>query len=148
MWRALKANALGGLKRHWQDLVIVTCLVLLSLWVRRLTLAEIEGGGDAVRKWFFVKQWSHATSMSEIAWNHHLARMGINVWAFIAQKLIGRTGGIAETAMHAATDESGGGGGVGGIGCAWWKLCLHYSSSYSRPGLKMPAGSNSCFSRP
>lgn len=89
MWRALKANALGGLKRHWQDLVIITCLMLVSVWVRRLTLAEIEGGGDAVRKWFFVKQWSHSTSMSEIAWNHHLARMGINLWAFVAQKLWG-----------------------------------------------------------
>lgn len=89
MWRAFKANAIGGLKRHWADVVIITCLALLSVWVRRLTLAEIEGGGDAIRKWFFVKQWSYATPMSEIAWNHHLARMGINVWAFVAQKLLG-----------------------------------------------------------
>ena len=89
MQRALMANALGVLKRHWQDLVIVTVLILLSLWVRRLTLWDIEGGGDAVRKWFFVKQWSFANSFKDIPWNHHLARFGINFWAYVAQKLWG-----------------------------------------------------------
>lgn len=89
MQRALMANALGVLKRHWQDLVIVTALIVLSLWVRRLTLWDIEAGGDAVRKWFFVKQWSFANSFKEIPWNHHLARLGINFWAYVAQKIWG-----------------------------------------------------------
>lgn len=89
MQRALMANALGVFKRHWQDLVIVTALILLSLWVRRLTLWDIEAGGDAIRKWFFVKQWSFANSFKEIPWNHHLARFGINFWAYVAQKIWG-----------------------------------------------------------
>lgn len=89
MQRALTANALGVLKRHWQDAVIISALVLLSLWVRRLTLWDIEAGGDAIRKWFFVKQWSYANSFDEIAWNHHLARFGINFWAYVTQKIWG-----------------------------------------------------------
>lgn len=89
MQRALTANALGVLKRYWQDLVIVAALVVLSLWVRRLTLWDIEAGGDAIRKWFFVKQWSYANSFKEILWNHHLARVGINFWAYVAQKIWG-----------------------------------------------------------
>src|SRR6187399_883510 len=89
MWRALTANALGALKRHWQDVVIVSALCVLSLWVRRLTLWDIEGGGDAIKKWFFVKQWSYSNSFREITWNHHLARFGINGWAYLTQKLWG-----------------------------------------------------------
>ena len=89
MQRALMANALGVLKRHWQDLVIVSVLCVLSLWVRRLTLWDIEAGGDAVKKWLFVKQWSFANSFKEIPWNHHLARLGINFWAYVTQKLWG-----------------------------------------------------------
>lgn len=89
MWRALTANALGALKRHWQDVVIVTALCALSLWVRRLTLWDIEGGGDAVRKWFFVKQWAYANSFREIPWNHHMSRVGINAWAYLTQQLWG-----------------------------------------------------------
>lgn len=89
MQRALMANALGVLKRHWQDLVIVSALCVLSFWVRRLTLWDIEAGGDAVKKWFFVKQWSFQNSFKDIPWNHHLARLGINFWAYVAQKLWG-----------------------------------------------------------
>ncbi len=89
MWRAVTANAWSGLKRSWPDVVILCWLVVLSLWVRRLTLMDIEGGGDAVRKWFFVKQWSYANSFADIEWNHHLARFGVNIWAFIVQKLWG-----------------------------------------------------------
>src|SRR5690606_6413471 len=74
-----------GLKRHWPDVAIIICLVALSLWVRRLTLLDIEAGGDAVRKWFFVKQWFYGNSFSEVEWNHHLTRVGINVWAYVAQ---------------------------------------------------------------
>lgn len=89
MRQAVIAKVLGGLKRYGPDLAIISCLVVASLWVRRLTLWDIEAGGDAIRKWFFVKQWSYGNSFSELDWNHHLTRFGINLWAYVVQKLWG-----------------------------------------------------------
>ena len=102
MRRAVLAAAVGGLKRHGPDLAIIVWLILASLWVRRLTLWDIEGGGDAVRKWFFVKQWFYANSFEDIEWNHHLARFGINLWAFVAQALWGTSPEVYYVAPVAA----------------------------------------------
>src|ERR1700686_2841534 len=61
----------------------------------------------------------------------------------VAQKLVRRTGGIAETAMHASADD-----GLRALRAArreelWRKLSMHgQRSAYSRPGLRILCGSN------
>ncbi len=102
MRRAVLAAGLGGLKRYGPDLAIIVCLSIASLWVRRLTLWDIECGGDAVRKWFFVKQWFYANSFHDIEWNHHLARFGINIWAFVSQLIWGNSPEVYYVAPVAA----------------------------------------------
>ncbi len=89
MLRQRWARTWSTLERLWPDAVIIACLLLLSLWVRRLTLWDIEGGGDAIKKWFFVKQWSFDNSLREVGWNHHLTRFGVNLWVFVVQKVWG-----------------------------------------------------------
>lgn len=89
-WRTLPGKLGRAVQRNWQDLLIMIMIAALSLWVRRLTLIDIEAGGDATRKWFFVKQWSYDNHFDQLhEFNHHYTRFGVNFWAYVCQKIWG-----------------------------------------------------------
>jgi len=72
----------------WQDIVIVLALLGLYLYVHRF-VDGLDPGGDAVTKWQFARQWSWHNSFRHVAWNHHMTRMGVNVVAWLAQRICG-----------------------------------------------------------
>jgi dolichyl-phosphate-mannose-protein mannosyltransferase len=76
-------------KRDWQEPLILLSLLAFFLWVRFFTLEQIEIGGDAIQKWFFVRRWAYESPFDGTVWNHHLTRMGDNVPVFLIQKIFG-----------------------------------------------------------
>jgi hypothetical protein len=70
------------------DTLLIAALVALFLFVHRL-VDGIDVGGDAVAKWQFVRQWSYANDFSEVTWDHHMTRMGVNVVTWLVQKIFG-----------------------------------------------------------
>lgn len=66
----------------------VAALVALFVYVHRL-VDGLDTGGDAVSKWHFVRQWSWNNDFQHSKWTHHMTRMGVNVVAWIVQKLFG-----------------------------------------------------------
>lgn len=83
--RKLEQGSVGRL----HEAVILVAVLAFAVTIRRLTLREIEIGGDAIQKWFFVRQWFWANDFSHAQWNHHMARFGVNLWAFVSQWLFG-----------------------------------------------------------
>lgn len=57
--------------------------------IRLLRLEPIEIGGDALNKWFFVRQWFHHFDITQVAWTHHEARMGVNLPLALFQAIFG-----------------------------------------------------------
>lgn len=82
-------------RRSWPDaveqLAIVIGIVGLCVFVRLLWLEPIEISGDNTFKWHFVRQWFHNNDFSHAKWDHHMARLGINVPLFVVQALSSET---------------------------------------------------------
>jgi hypothetical protein len=72
-----------------QDGLLVLGVVLLCVFVKVLWLPPVDMYWDAGAKWHFARQWSYANDFSQAHWSHHMARFGVNVAAFLAQKLLG-----------------------------------------------------------
>jgi hypothetical protein len=70
-------------------MAIVVSLLGLFIVVHRFVEC-VEIGGDAISKWHFVRQWSFENEFGHMRWDHHFARMGVNVPTFLFQKLFGR----------------------------------------------------------
>jgi hypothetical protein len=70
------------------DALAIAALVVLFLFAHRF-VDGIDIGGDAVKKWQFVRQWSYANDFSNVTWDHHMTRMGVNVVAWLVQKIFG-----------------------------------------------------------
>jgi hypothetical protein len=86
--RSLLAPWRRKLKRSCPDALVIAALVALFLFAHRF-VDGIDVGGDAVGKWQFVRQWSYANDFRGATWDHHMTRMGVNVVAWLAQKLFG-----------------------------------------------------------
>lgn len=71
------------------DAAIIALLMAACLAVRLLTLEMPELGGDAYKKWHFVRQWFFNNDFTEVPWNHHFARLGMNVPTYLVQALFG-----------------------------------------------------------
>lgn len=100
------ARTMGGPSGAWGWLTIVG-VTAFSLLVRRLTLQDLEIGGDALQRWFFVRQWSWSNDFSALPWNHHMGRSGVNVWVYLSQLLFGHEPGVCYVApVFAATVQS------------------------------------------
>jgi hypothetical protein len=89
-----RGNLAGWLRASAPDLLIVGVLVPLAVLVILLNLEGISSGGDAIRKWHFVRQWSYANDFAHAEWNHHMARFGVNGVAYVTQLLLGRGPGV------------------------------------------------------
>lgn len=85
----MRVERMSSALHRTADAAIVAILVAFTLWVRYRTLEEIEGGGDALASWYFVRQWLHGVDFRTLSWDHHLARFGINIPAYIAQVFLG-----------------------------------------------------------
>jgi hypothetical protein len=83
-------TAANSLRGAWPDLSIVLALLALFVVVHRFVEC-VEIGGDAISKWHFVRQWSYKNDFEHVKWDHHQARMGVNVVTFLFQKLFGRS---------------------------------------------------------
>jgi dolichyl-phosphate-mannose-protein mannosyltransferase len=71
------------------DISIVLALLALFVVVHRFVEC-VEIGGDAISKWHFVRQWSFRNKFAHVRWDHHHARMGVNVVAYLFQRVFGR----------------------------------------------------------
>ena len=63
----------------------------LAVLVRVLTLEGVGTGGDAIRKWHFVRQWFYRNNFQHALWDHHMARLGVTGVAYVAQVFFGRS---------------------------------------------------------
>jgi len=72
------------------ELLGVSALLALCVFVRLLRLQPIEYYDDEVSRWHFVRQWFHANQFGHAHWTHHMARFGVNVPLFFFFALLGR----------------------------------------------------------
>lgn len=86
-WRRALSSRL---RKRWPDLVIVLGLLALFALVHRFVEA-VEIGGDAIAKWQFVRQWSYNNDFAHSKWDQHHARMGVNGFTWLVQKVFGRS---------------------------------------------------------
>jgi len=84
------ARVTAWLRENGADLANVVCLGLVAALVYTLDLDSIGIGGDAIRKWHFVRQWFYGNDFAHAHWDHHMARVGMNVIAYVVQRLFGR----------------------------------------------------------
>lgn len=85
-----KARIGAWFREHGADLANVLFLGALTALVYTLDLDSIGIGGDAIRKWHFVRQWFHHNHFAHARWDHHMARIGMNAIAFVSQVILGR----------------------------------------------------------
>jgi len=78
-----------SLRLRLSDLAIVSILAAFTLAIRFRTLQEVEGGGDAVKSWYFVRQWFSGVDFASLNWDHHMTRFGINFPALVVRALFG-----------------------------------------------------------
>lgn len=115
--RRVLATLLAGA----QGLALPVLVIAVALVVRLIYLEPIENDGDAINKWWMVKQFLHAGEVAK--WNHHAARLAINAPTYVAQVLCGTraeiyyvlpvTMGVAEALVAFALGARLGGAGVG-----------------------------------
>lgn len=86
-WRAQLSSKF---RKGWPDLLIVLALLALFALVHRFVEA-VEIGGDAISKWHFVRQWSYNNDFAHAKWDQHQARMGVNAFTWLVQKVFGRS---------------------------------------------------------
>jgi hypothetical protein len=72
------------------DIVIATSLGALTALVVTVNLQGIATGGDAIRKWDFVREWFYSNSFRHAKWDHHMARFGVHWLTYLVQRFIGR----------------------------------------------------------
>jgi 4-amino-4-deoxy-L-arabinose transferase-like glycosyltransferase len=87
---AKRARVRAWFRENGADLANVLSLGAVALLVYTLDLDSVGIGGDAIRKWHFVRQWFHGNDFSHAQWDHHMARVGMNAIAYVAQLLLGR----------------------------------------------------------
>jgi hypothetical protein len=122
------------------ELMIVASLSALFLLVHLLRLEGIANGGDAIQKWHFVRQWFYKNDFSQAKWDHHMARMGANLPAYLVQLLFGRgprsyyiaplAAGTAQVVLVYATARRLGGR-LAGVFCALLLVYFEPTVSYS-----------------
>jgi hypothetical protein len=78
-------------------------VTLFAFAVHFVELEPIEIGGDALNKWQFVRQWFHHFDVTKVAWDHHVARFGVNAPTFVIQALLGRRAPVYHLASLAAS---------------------------------------------
>jgi len=114
-----RSRALTWLAANAPDIAIAITLGALAALVAVLKLDGIGTGGDAMRKWNFVRQWFHGTSFRHYDWNHHMARFGIHWVTFLVQAIGGRgvntyyvpgliAGGVQVACVYACGKRLGG----------------------------------------
>ena len=84
----------AGLRKDWAEIALAACAALYALGSRLLKLEPIEIGGDALNKWHFARQWFYRFDITEVPWDHHLSRFGVNVPLHLAQLVFGRKPGV------------------------------------------------------
>jgi hypothetical protein len=87
---AAAARVAPWLRANVEDLLILAALGALTILVVVLNLEGIGTGGDAIRKWHFVRQWFYANSFRHAPWDHHMARFGVLWVAYLVQLVAGR----------------------------------------------------------
>ncbi|MDX2054530.1 MAG: glycosyltransferase family 39 protein [Polyangiaceae bacterium] len=85
----MRVERTSSLVSRVTDGAIIVILAAFTLAVRYLTLEEVEGGGDALASWYFVRQWIHGVDFATLTWDHHTARFGINIPVYVVQRLLG-----------------------------------------------------------
>lgn len=86
--RRVLAGLRGRLINSCPDTLAIAALVGLFLFAHRF-VDGLDVGGDAVAKWQFVRQWSYANDFSNVRWDHHMTRMGVNAVTWLVQKIFG-----------------------------------------------------------
>ncbi len=81
---------LAWLAENAYDLVIASSLAALTALVVVLDLEGIGTGGDAIRKWDFVREWFYSNSFRHVPWDHHMARFGVHWLTYLVQRFFGR----------------------------------------------------------
>jgi len=97
------ARARAFFASHRVEVLLGVAVALFTLAVRFVELEPIEIGGDALNKWHFVRQWFHRFDLLQVAWDHHLSRMGVNVPTAFVQILFGRRAPVYHVASLAAS---------------------------------------------
>ena len=86
----LSSRVLPWLSANAADIVIATALGALTALVVALDLEGIGSGGDAIRKWEFVREWFYKNSFRHAPWDHHMARFGVHWLTYLVQRFLGR----------------------------------------------------------
>jgi Dolichyl-phosphate-mannose-protein mannosyltransferase len=76
------------------EALLVSSLMALCVTVRVLRLTPVDIFWDAGAKWHFVRQWSYGNNFSHGHWSHHMARFGVNIPAYFAQRLFGTSADV------------------------------------------------------
>ncbi|HVW29351.1 MAG TPA: glycosyltransferase family 39 protein [Polyangiaceae bacterium] len=84
------SGVVAWLSENAADIVMATSLGALTALVVTLNLEGIGSGGDAIRKWDFVREWFYANSFRHAAWDHHMARFGVHWLTYLVQRFLGR----------------------------------------------------------
>src|SRR5690349_15385082 len=72
-----------------QEALTIVSLLALCVLIKVLWLTDVDIYWDAGTKWHFARQWAYANDFSHATWSHHMARFGVNIPAFLVQKLLG-----------------------------------------------------------
>jgi hypothetical protein len=78
------------LRRDYGEIALAAAAALYALTLGLLRLEPIEIGGDAINKWHFARQWFYRFDFSDVVWDHHLSRFGVNVPVGLTQLVFGR----------------------------------------------------------
>jgi hypothetical protein len=75
--------------RAVEELVIYVSLAALCVLYRVLALRPIEIWGDAGQMWHFSRQLGYENDFSHAKWTHQMARLGVNIPAYLIQRIVG-----------------------------------------------------------
>jgi hypothetical protein len=81
--------ARAAVMRNFEEGLLLGSLGLLCVAVKLLWMTPVDVFWDAGAKWHFARQWFYANDFSHAHWSHHMARMGVNVPAYLAQLVLG-----------------------------------------------------------
>lgn len=81
------------LRRDYGEIALAAAAALYALTLGMLRLEPIEIGGDAINKWHFARQWFYDFDITQVVWDHHLSRFGVNVPVWLTQVVFGREAG-------------------------------------------------------
>jgi hypothetical protein len=96
--------ALRRLRPHLPELALAVAVAAFAISYRVVHLEPLEIGGDALNKWHFARQWFHRFDITQVRWDHHLTRFGVNLPLGLLQLFIGRAAiGYHVAALIAST---------------------------------------------